>query len=147
KLQVQLEIAIKTVQRQRELLAINGISQQDFDLSALNVDNLKADIENIKISISKTEIRAPYDGQIGLRNISLGAYLSPADIITTLRDIKSLKLEFSIPEKYAKNITKNYVVKFKVDGGTKDHKAVVIATEGNVAQDTRTLKVRAIVSS
>ncbi len=146
KLQVQLDIAKKTVERQRELLAINGISQQDFDLSALNVDNLKADIETTKISISKTEIRAPYEGQVGLRNVSLGAYLSPADIITTLRDVKKLKLEFSIPEKYAKNISDGYIVKFKVDGGTKTHDAIVLATEGNVAQDTRTLKIRAVVS-
>ncbi len=146
KLQVQLEIAIKSVQRQRELLAINGISQQDFELSALNVDNLKADIQTIKISISKTEIRAPYEGQIGLRNVSLGAYLSPADIITTLRDIKKLKLEFSVPEKYAKSIFNGYVVKFKVDGGKKTHMAVVLATEGNVDQNTRTLKIRALVS-
>ncbi len=145
KLEVQLQIATKTVQRQRELLAIKGISQQDFDLSALNVDNLKADIQTIKISISKTEIRAPYEGQIGLRNVSMGAYLSPADIITTLRDIKKLKLEFSVPEKYAKNISKGYIVKFKVDGGKKMHEAVVLATEGNVDQNTRTLKIRAIV--
>jgi membrane fusion protein (multidrug efflux system) len=146
KLQVQLEIAVRTVQRQRELLAINGISQQDFDLSALNVDNLKADIQTTRISISKTEIRAPYEGQIGLRNVSLGAYLSPADIITTLREVKQLKLEFSIPEKYANNIAKGYVVKFRVDGGKKDHVAKVIATEGHVEQNTRTLKIRAIVS-
>ena len=145
KLEVQLQIAVKTVQRQRELLAISGISQQDFDLSALNVDNLKADIQTIRISISKTEIRAPYEGQIGLRNVSMGAYLSPADIITTLRDIKILKLEFSVPEKYAKNISNGYIVKFKVDGGKKMHEAVVLATEGNVDQNTRTLKIRAIV--
>ena len=146
KLEVQLQIAIKTVQRQRELLAINGISQQDFDLSALNVDNLKADIQSTKISISKTEIRAPYEGQIGLRNVSLGAYLSTADIITNLREVKHLKLEFSIPEKYAKNIAKGYKVKFTVDGGKKEHQAVVLATEGNVEQNTRTLKIRAVVS-
>ncbi|HRI78003.1 MAG TPA: efflux RND transporter periplasmic adaptor subunit [Cyclobacteriaceae bacterium] len=147
KLQVQLQIAIKTVQRQRELLAINGISQQDFDLSALNVDNLKADIQTTHIAISKTEIRAPYEGQIGLRNVSMGAYLSPQDIITTLRDVKKLKLEFSVPEKYAKNIGKGYTIKFKVDGGRKTHEAVVLATEGNVDQNTRTLKIRAIVSN
>lgn len=145
KLEVQLQIAIKTVQRQKELLAINGISQQDFDLSALNVDNLKADIQTTKISIAKTEIRAPYEGQIGLRNVSLGAYLSPADIITVLREVKQLKLEFSIPEKYAKNIARGYLVKFRVDGGKKEHTAVVIATEGNVEQNTRTLKIRAMV--
>ena len=146
KLEVQLQIAQKTVQRQRELLAINGISQQDFDLSALNVDNLKADIQTTKISISKTEIRAPYEGQVGLRNVSMGAYLSTADIITTLRDIKKLKLEFSVPEKYAKNISSGYVIKFKVDGGKKTHEAIVLATEGNVDQNTRTLKIRALVS-
>lgn len=146
KLQVQLQIAFKTVQRQRELLAINGISQQDYDLSALNVDNLKADIEFTKIAISKTEIRAPYAGQIGLRNVSVGAYLSPADVITTLRDVKQLKLEFSVPEKYAKSIASGSFVKFRVDGGQQDHTAAVIATEGKVEQTTRTLKVRALVT-
>ena len=146
KLKVQQQIAIKTVQRQRELLAINGISQQDFDLSALNVDNLKADIQSTQISISRTEIRAPYDGQIGLRNISMGSYLSPSDVITTLRDVRQLKLEFSVPEKYAKNIAKGSKVKFRVDGGQVDHEATVIATEGNVEPTTRTLKVRALVN-
>ena len=145
KLQVQLQIAIKTVERQRELLQIQGISQQDFDLSALAVDNLKADIQTTRIAISKTEIRAPYEGEIGLRAVSPGAYLSPNDIITTLRDVSKLKLEFSVPEKYAKSITKGYDITFRVDGGQLDHHAVVMATEGNIEPTTRTLKVRAIV--
>jgi membrane fusion protein (multidrug efflux system) len=145
KLQVQLEINQKTVDRQRDLLAINGISQQDFDLSALAVDNLKADIETTKIAISKTEIRAPYDGKLGLRNVSLGAYVSPSDIITSIRQASQLKLEFAIPEKYAKNISVGYQVKFRTDGGSKDHSAKVIATEGSVDQATRTLRVRALV--
>jgi len=145
KLQVQLQIAQKTEERQKELLAINGISQQDYDLANLNVDNLKADIESVKIAISKTEIRAPYEGQVGLRNVSLGAYLGATDIVTSLRDVNQLKLEFFVPEKYAKAINKGYVVKFRVDGGKKDHIGTVLATEGNVNQATRTLKIRALV--
>jgi membrane fusion protein (multidrug efflux system) len=145
KLEVQLKIAEKTAERQQELLDIKGISQQDYDLAALNVDNLKADIESVKISISKTEIRAPYEGQVGLRNVSLGSYLGPTDIVTTLRDIDQLKLEFFVPEKYAKTINKGYKVKFRVDGGRKDHVGTVLATEGNVNQTTRTLKIKAIV--
>lgn len=149
KLKVQLQIAIKTVQRQKELLAINGISQQDYDLSALTVDNLKADIQSTQIAISKTEIRAPYSGEIGLRsnNISAGSYLAPADIITTLRDVQQLRLEFSVPEKYTKNIAKGSQVYFRVDGGEVDHAARVTATEGNVEPTTRTLKVRALVTT
>ena len=81
-------------------------------LSALDVENLRADIEATQIAISKTEIRAPYSGRVGLRNISLGSYISPTDIITTLRQVDQLKLEFAIPEKYAKEIVKGYKVQF-----------------------------------
>lgn len=145
KLQVQLQISEKTAERQKELLAINGISQQDFDLATLSVDNLKADIESVRIAIAKTEIRAPYAGQVGLRNVSLGSYLSPQEIVTSLRDVQQLKLEFFVPEKYAKSINKGYVVKFRVDGGSKDHVGTVLATEGNVDAATRSLKIRALV--
>ncbi|MBS1950657.1 MAG: efflux RND transporter periplasmic adaptor subunit [Bacteroidetes bacterium] len=145
KLEVQLNISQRQAARQKELLAINGISQQDYDLSELAVDNLKADIQTTKISISKTEIRAPYDGKLGLRFVSLGAYVSPSDILTTVRQVDQLKLDFSIPEKYAKEISPGYLVKFVVDGGKKDHVATVIATEGNVDQVTRTLRIKAIV--
>ena len=145
KLQVQLQIAEKTAERQKELLDIKGISQQDYDLATLNVDNLKADMESTRIAISKTEIRAPYEGQVGLRNVSLGAYLGATDIVTTLRDIDQLKLDFFVPEKYAKAIGKGYTVKFRVDGGQRDHSGTVIATEGNVNATTRSLRIKAMV--
>jgi len=146
KLEVQLKIKEKSEERSSELLKIQGISQQDYDLSALDVENLRADIESTQIAISKTEIRAPYAGRVGLRNVSLGAYIAPNDIITVIRQVDKLKLEFSIPEKYAKEVAPGYVVSFQVDGGRGNHKAKVIATENSVDQNTRTLKVRALVN-
>lgn len=147
KLKVQLQIAKKTQERQSELLKINGISQQDYDLVELNVQTLNVDIEATKIAIDKTEIRAPYAGEVGLRYISLGASVSPSDVITTLRQVRELKLEFSIPEKYAKEIRRGDKVSFRVDGGVQSHQAVVIATENSVEQSTRTLRVRALVKN
>lgn len=147
KFQVQLQIREKTQERSAELLKINGISQQDYDLSALDVENLKADIEATRIAITKTEIRAPYAGRLGLRNVSLGSYISPSDILTSLRQVDNLKLEFSVPEKYAKEIVKGYQITFRVDGGERDHTAKVIATENGVDQNTRTLRVRALVNA
>lgn len=146
KLEVQLQIAEKTKERQAELLKINGISQQEYDLADLNVQTLRVDIEATKIAIVKTEIRAPYSGQVGLRSISLGAYIAPTDIITTLRQVEQLKLEFSVPEKYAKEIKKGDKIKFRVDGGQMEHQATVLATENNVEQTTRTLRIRALVN-
>lgn len=147
KYEVQLQIREKTQERSAELLKINGISQQDYDLSELDVENLKADIEATRIAISRTEIRAPYAGRLGLRNVSLGSYISPTDVITSLRQIDNLKLEFSVPEKYAKEIVKGYQITFRVDGGERDHVAKVIATENGVDQNTRTLRVRALVNA
>lgn len=146
KLEVQLQIKEKSEERSSELLKINGISQQDYDLAALDVENLKADIQGTQIAISKTEIRAPYAGQLGLRNVSLGSYISPTEIVTTIREVKQLKLDFAIPEKYAKDITKGYKVKFRVDGGELEHTATVIATENSVDQNTRTLRIKALVT-
>jgi membrane fusion protein, multidrug efflux system len=146
KLQVQLQIAVKTEERNRDLLEINGISQQEYDLASLQVDNLNADIQSVRIAIGKTEIRAPYGGKLGLRNVSPGAYVSPNEVLTTLRQVDALKLEFSIPEKYAKEMKVGSLISFRVDGGEQDHKASVIATESGVDPATRTLRVRARVT-
>ncbi len=147
KLEVQLAIKEKTEQRQAELLKINGISQQEYDLSALDVSNIKADIELIRTSILKTEIRAPFTGKLGLRNISIGAYITPQTIITTIREVENLKLEFTVPEKYSSQIKTGMPVMFMLDGSDKKFNAKIIASESSVAEDNRSLKVRAIISS
>ncbi len=147
KLKVQLQIAEKTEERQRELLKISGISQQDYDLSLLSVNNIKADMELIEVNITKTEIRAPYAGRLGLRNISPGAYISPTNILTTISQVNQMKIEFSIPEKYSAQIRNGMQVNFKIDGSPEDYKAKIVATESSVEQNTRNLRVRAVINA
>ncbi|MFN5136455.1 MAG: efflux RND transporter periplasmic adaptor subunit [Chitinophagaceae bacterium] len=145
KLKVQLQIAEKTEERSRELLKLNGISQQDYDLSFLQVSNIKADIELIETNIAKTEIRAPYSGKIGFRNVSLGAYITPATIVTTIRQINQLKLQFSIPEKYSSKIQTGQLIPFTVAGSTQKFLAKVYATESIVSETTRGLNIRCLI--
>lgn len=145
KLEVQLAINTKTAERQKELLKISGISQQEYDLSELAVSNLKADIELIRVNIGKTEIRAPFDGRIGLRAISTGAYISPTNLITTISQVSTLKMEFSIPEKYSDMMRKGRNVSFGIAGSTKTFNASILATESVIESNTRTLKVRTVV--
>ncbi len=147
KLKVQLQIAEKTEERNKELLKISGISQQDYDLSFLQVNNIKADIELLETNIEKTELRAPYSGRIGFKNISLGAYVTPATIVTTLRDVKNLKLEFSVPEQYSALIKTGQRVGFTVAGSNRKHFAQLYATEAAVTATTRSLQVRGMVQA
>lgn len=145
KLEVQLKIAEQTESRQAQLLKIQGISQQDYDLSLLNVNNIKADIEIVQTNISKTAIYAPYNGKLGLKNISVGAYITPTTLLTTITQTDQLKLDFSVPEKYTDKIKIGQLVNFTVQGKNKYYTAKVIATEVSVTQTTRSLLVRAIV--
>lgn len=145
KLQVQLQINAKTAERQKELLTIGGISQQEYDLSELAVNNLKADIDLVKVEISKTEIRAPFDGRIGLKAISDGAYITPTNLITTISQVGQLKMEFSVPEKYSDLMRKGRLVTFTIAGTPKKFNAAILATESVIEANTRTLRVRTVV--
>jgi len=147
KLQVQLSIAQKTEERQAQLLKIQGISQQDYDLSLLNVNNIRADIEIIRTSIQKTAIRAPFSGRLGLKNISIGAYITPVTLLTTITQTDQLKLDFSVPEKYSDRIKVGQMVTFKVQGSTKQYAAKVMATEVSITETTRSLLIRSVVSN
>jgi membrane fusion protein, multidrug efflux system len=145
KLQVQLKVAEQTVRRYGELLKISGVSQQEYDLNQLAVNNIRADINIVQTSIYKTTLRAPFSGRIGLRNISLGAYISPATSVGTLRKISQLKLEFTVPEKYGAKMQPGNIVHFVIENNKTSYAAKVIATENNIAEETRSLKVKAVV--
>ena len=147
KLQVQLEIAKQTEQRQAQLLKIQGISQQEYDLSLLQVHNLNADIDIVRQAIRKTEIRAPFSGKLGLKNVSPGAYVSPADVITTISQVSQLKIQFNIPERYGSELKTGMPVAFTVDGSDKTYTANIMATEVQVEENSRSLAVRAVVKN
>ena len=145
KLEVQLKIAEQTEKRQAELVKIQGVSQQEYDLSLLQVLNLKADMDIIHESIRKTEIRAPFTGKLGLKNVSPGAYVTPATILTTISQVNALKVQFNIPERYGSKLKPGMSVQFSVDGSPKQFTAAVLASEISVDENTRSLAIRAQV--
>lgn len=145
KLDTQKKQAEITEQRLAELLKVRGVSQQEYDLATLQVQTLASEIELVRINSNKTELRAPYDGIIGLRNISPGAYVTPATAIATIRAASALKLDFSVPEKYGVALRTGQTVSFKVEGSDVAHIAKVLATEQSIQAETRNLQVRAAV--
>lgn len=146
KLETQLKQAEITEQRLGELLKVKGVSQQEYDLAVLQTQTFRADIELLRVNLAKTELRAPYDGILGLRRISPGAYVTPATAITTLRSASALKLDFSVPEKYSQQLRIGQTLEFTVEGGAAPHRATVQATEQRINEGTRDLQVRATVN-
>jgi membrane fusion protein, multidrug efflux system len=147
KMKSQLAIQQQIYNRQSELMKVNGITQNDYDQSGLTLNSLKADIEVQKTLIRKTEVLAPFDGVIGLRNISIGAIVTPSTLLATIRTANKLKLDFFVPEKYSSEIKTGMKVKFSMSNSEKLFDATVLATEEGIDDATRNLKVRAVVNS
>ncbi|HEV7331370.1 MAG TPA: efflux RND transporter periplasmic adaptor subunit [Flavisolibacter sp.] len=145
KLQVQAKIARQNETRSEELLKIGGISRQDYEATQLQVSNTAADIAITQAQIAKTVVRAPFSGKVGLRMVSVGAYVSPATIMTTISQVGQMKIDFTVPEKYITQLRNGQFVNFTVEGSNRKYAARITATESNITENTRSLQVRAIV--
>ena len=129
--------------RNKQLLQKEAISQQEYDTSLTGLNTLNAQADVIKAQIAKTEMRAPFSGTIGLRNVSPGGYLSPNTAIATLVNIDPAKVTFSVPEKYLTLIKVGTKINFKVASTRDAFKATVYAIEPAIDVSSRTITVRA----
>lgn len=143
RLQAQLTLAEAREARQARLLEEGGVSQEAYDATQNEIDVLQADLDQVGARIAKTEIRAPFTGQLGLRYVSEGSYISPDTRIATLQRIDPIKLDFSVPEKYAGRVQAGQDVTFSVRNSSTEHTAEVIAVEPRINDETRSLRVRA----
>ncbi len=144
KLEAQLKMAEGKEFRQRSLLDKDAISQESYDQVQTDVNSLKADINLIKARISETELKAPFDGIIGLRNLSEGSYATSATRISHLIKMSPLKIEFSIPEKYASEIKIGYPLTFKIDGRDQIFNAEVYAIDPKADEAMHSIVLRAM---
>jgi membrane fusion protein, multidrug efflux system len=143
RLEVQIKVAESKEERAKKLVDINGLSIEEYEeaLNSLNV--LRADIEYTKALISKTEIRAPFTGKLGFRNVSDGSFVSTSDVMSTLQQLNPIKLEFSIPERYSAEAKEGNIIRFTVDGIDEVFEAKVYAIEPAIDQNSRSLLLRA----
>ena len=145
--QTRQGLAAENERRAKLLLEKEAISQEEYEVALAEYKSLKAQTQLIQAQISKTAIKAPFSGKIGLRNISPGTYITPSQIITNLVNTNQLKITFSIPEKYAAQVEVNSTFKFKVSGMNEEFEAKIYALEPSVDVTTRTLQVRAITQN
>lgn len=141
------DLAKKIEARQKKLLNVEAINLEDYDVTTTNIQVLDAEREVIETQIARTEIRAPFTGKIGLKNISEGAYLVPGTSVVTIVQSNPVKIDFTVPEKYSSSIRPGNSIGFSLDGDGTDHWAKVIAVEPKVDEALRTLKIRAMAQN
>jgi len=129
--------------RARRLFETKGISQEEYDKVASALKIIQAQKEVIQAQLAKMEIVAPFDGIVGLRYISEGSYVTSNMLVATMQDLDPIKVEFSVPEKYAKQIEQGSEITVRVGDSGEEYKGSVYAVEAKIDLATRTIKARA----
>lgn len=129
--------------RQKELLSREAISQEEYDIVLNQFNTNLADLRLIEAQLNKMVIRAPFDGVLGLRQVSEGSVIGTADVIASIVNIDPIKIEFSIPERYANEIKNGSKIYFSSNVSADEAIGTVYAVEPNIDPATRTIKIRA----
>jgi membrane fusion protein (multidrug efflux system) len=147
KMKVALELAESELDRGKSLLDVKGITQEEVDRLENQVKSIQADLKINQVQRNKTKIYAPFSGMLGLKQVSIGAYITPSDPIVQLQQIHPIKLEFEVPEKYLNRIGRNQELSFTVQGQDEVYQAKVYTKGTEISPTTRTFKVRGITAN
>ena len=139
----RLRLAEDRERREAQLLEKGGISRESYEATLNEVNVLRSGLLLIDAQLEKTEMRAPFGGIVGLRQVSLGSYITPTTPIATLQDLRAVKVEFSIPERYASRVQVDDEIYFTVEGLEGTFSGRIYAYEPKIEAGTRTLRLRA----
>jgi len=147
KLMSQLDLAKENEARMKKLLNIKGVSIEEYESAVNALNAARADIALVQAQIDKTEIRAPFAGTVGLKYAGEGSYTPVGVKIASIQQLDPVKIDFSVPEKYARQITKGDAVSFTVQSVPDTFEAKILAIEPKVDIATRTVQLRAVCSN
>ncbi|CAM3803216.1 efflux RND transporter periplasmic adaptor subunit [Pontibacter korlensis] len=131
-------------ERQRTLLEKEYISAQEYDQVSNQLATATADIQALKATMAKAYVRAPFDGVIGLRQVSEGSYVSATTPIARIVDVSPVKIDFAIPGRHSQQVKQGDKISFTVEGNPETYQASIYAIQPNIDPTTRTLQIRAL---
>ncbi len=142
-LKAQLEIAKSDSARNEALIDVQGVSQETLDKSNAQIKELQAQIEEMEVNVSLANVKAPFSGRVGMRDFSVGAYLSQGATITTIVQSDRLKVDFNVPGRYLDYIRSGQKVELIYRADTLE--ATVYAVDPRIDMNSRTFRVRCVM--
>lgn len=147
-LTAQAKLARTELARDDKMLADKIISQSDYDKAAAAYDQAVAQANNVRATIDKKTIRAPFAGRLGIRQVNLGQMLRQGDPIVVLQTLSPIFVDFTLPQQQIARIHAGLPVRVTCDalpGETVEGR--ITAINPLVDNDTRTIKLQATVTN
>jgi membrane fusion protein (multidrug efflux system) len=129
--------------RKQELIGIEGVSKEEMEQTEAELLSIQAQMKELSVNIDLARIRAPFNGQLGMRNISPGAYLSQGDLITVLVQSDPVRVDFNFPVRYAYGISEGNTINLISSSSGDSAKAVIYAINPIISEANRSLNIRA----
>jgi len=134
--------------RTKRLLEDKSASRSDYDEAQAKLESIEASVASKKALLEKKEIRAPFSGVLGIRQVNLGQYLSPGSQIVSLQSLDPLFVDYSLPERHLAEISVNMEVEAEVQAYSgKIFKGRITAISPRIERATRNVHVRATITN
>ncbi|MCX2452010.1 efflux RND transporter periplasmic adaptor subunit [Pedobacter sp. PLR] len=143
----ELQLARLNEQRIANLLKTETVNQQQYDETAVKLHALEAQREVLQVALNKTEIKAPFSGNIGISKVDPGSFVSPGTELVSLQDHGTIKINFSVPEKYLPLVKTGSKINFTTAVSDQQQSASIKATEPGLNAQNRALQVQAITAN
>lgn len=147
-LEAERDLAEQALARTQELIDRNASSAADLELAEANARSSQAQLDLQQTRLERTVVRAPFSGMVGERLVSVGDYLTPATVLTTLQTVDPQRAAFQVPERFAARLAVDQTVRFNVAAvrdrvftGTVDFVDPIVSLPG------RTITVKAVVGN
>jgi membrane fusion protein, multidrug efflux system len=144
----QVKLVRANLKRAEQLLAEGIIAKADHDTAVANADQAQAQADNIRATIAKKAIRAPFSGRLGIRQVNLGQILKEGDAIVTLQSLDPIFVDFTLPQQQLSQVHIGLPVRVTGDAlGGETIQGRITAISPQVDADTRNIKVEATLSN
>ncbi len=145
--QAELSLAKLNELRLSELLKNESVRQEEYDVAFSKLQSLQAAEDLLKVDLSKTAIRAPFSGFIGITKLQIGALAGAGTPLVTLQESGNVKIQFSIPEKYAASVKPGKQITFITSLSDQKQYAIISAIEPGVDPLSRNIIVHAVAGN
>ena len=143
RLELNLDEQLREFKRLSPLHKNGVVSSKEYETQHTKVLTAQTELELIRAKIKELYITAPFDGVLGMRSVSVGSLVSAGTVITTIDAIKTVKVDFSVPEKYILQIKSGYIIEAKSEASANHiFKGKVIAVSPRIDDISHNVSVR-----
>ena len=146
--QANVNDARRQLQRLETLSASDLVAMTEFDTAHTALETAEARFEGVLVEMEDRLVRAPFSGFLGFRNVSAGSLLTPGTLITTLDDVSTIKLDFTIPEVYLADVSVGQQIATKsIVYGDQNFAGEITVVGSRIDPVTRSVAVRAQIEN